>query len=58
MHNLASSYGNLGEHQRARALHEEVLEFRRRVLPAADIAKSMNHLASICVSAPRAALRR
>ncbi len=33
MGNLASTYYALGRHADALALHERVLEFRRRVLP-------------------------
>ncbi len=33
MHNLAISYADLGRHADALALKEQVLEFRRRVLP-------------------------
>ena len=34
MHNLAMTYSALGRHADALALCEQVLEFRRRVLPA------------------------
>ena len=34
MSNLASTYSALGRHADALALFEQVLEFRRRVLPA------------------------
>ncbi len=34
MNNLASSYRELGRHADALAMGEQVLEFRRRVLPA------------------------
>ena len=34
MSNLASTYSALGRHADALALEEQVLEFRRRVLPA------------------------
>ena len=33
MNNLAVTYGDLGRHADALALKEQVLEFRRRVLP-------------------------
>ena len=34
MNNLASTYSALGRHADALAMGEQVLEFRRRVLPA------------------------
>ncbi len=34
MNNLATTYSALGRHADAVALEEQVLEFRRRVLPA------------------------
>ena len=34
MNNLASTYRDLGRHADAVAMGEQVLEFRRRVLPA------------------------
>ena len=34
MNNLAMTYSTLGRHADALALFEQVLEFRRRVLPA------------------------
>jgi hypothetical protein len=34
MNNLAATYRALGRHADALAMREEVLEFRRRVLPA------------------------
>ncbi len=34
MGNLASTYHELGRHADALAMHEQALEFRRRVLPA------------------------
>ncbi len=34
MNNLASTYRDLGRHADALAMGEQVLEFRRRVLPA------------------------
>jgi hypothetical protein len=34
MNNLATTYSELGRHADALAMGEEVLEFRRRVLPA------------------------
>ena len=34
MNNLSTTYRNLGRHADALAMGEEVLEFRRRVLPA------------------------
>jgi hypothetical protein len=34
MSNLASTYSALGRHADALAMREQVLEFRRRVLPA------------------------
>ena len=34
MNNLSSTYSELGRHADALAMGEEVLEFRRRVLPA------------------------
>ena len=34
MHNLALTYSALGKHTDALAMREQVLEFRRRVLPA------------------------
>ena len=34
MNNLAETYGALGRHADALAMGEQVLEFRRRVLPA------------------------
>ncbi len=34
MGNLAETYSALGRHADALAMHEQVLEFRRRVLPA------------------------
>ena len=34
MNNLAQTYSALGRHSDALALKEQVLEFRRRVLPA------------------------
>jgi hypothetical protein len=33
MHNLASTYSDLGRHADALAMKERVLEFNRRVLP-------------------------
>ena len=33
MHNLATSYSDLGRHQEAVEMGEKTLEFRRRVLP-------------------------
>jgi hypothetical protein len=33
MHNLASSYSALGQHQHALVLQEKTLQFQRRVLP-------------------------
>ena len=34
MNSLASTYSALGRHADALAMHEQVLEFRHRVLPA------------------------
>ncbi len=34
MNNLAATYRELGRHADARAMGEQVVEFRRRVLPA------------------------
>ena len=34
MNNLAATYSDLGRHADALAMGEQVLEFRRRVLPA------------------------
>ncbi len=47
MNNLAATYSDLGRHQDALKLQEEVLAFRRRVLPAdhPHIGSSMNNLA-------------
>jgi len=48
MGNLAVTYSDLGRHKDALKMNEEVLEFRRRVLPAdhPDIATSMDNLAT------------
>ena len=47
MRSLAISYSDLGRHDEALALMEEVLVFRKRVLPDdhPDIARSMGSLA-------------
>ena len=49
MHNLAGTYGQLGQHEEALKLQEETLAFRKRVLPVDHplIAQSMHNLAWI-----------